>query len=68
MFLAAALDHDSGDVNDLVASLEGRFSLKDMNKHVQEIQQVINAKIEGLATDIGIIKTDIQRLMAILAG
>jgi hypothetical protein len=68
MSSAAASDHDSGDGDDLVAPLEGRFSLKDMNKHVQEIQQVTNAKIEGLATDIGTIKTDIQRLMAILAG
>jgi hypothetical protein len=37
MFSAAALDHDSGDGNDLIASLEERFSLKDINKHVQEI-------------------------------
>jgi hypothetical protein len=67
MSSAAALNHDSGDNDDLIAPLKGRFSLKDMNKHVQEIQQVTKAKIEGLAIDIGTIKTDVQRLMAILA-
>jgi hypothetical protein len=50
--ISGASEQGSGDGDGLVAPLEGRITLKDMNEHVQEVQQSLIEKIDAVSDGV----------------